>query len=593
MTDCEKNEEETPAADGAFDCFTSVPWVVQTLQACEENLSIDTKLPKISESNLSMSEELLGQGGFCNVYRVFHDGDDDGDDDENDNYTSEFLISQEYAMKCLNPIRLSLGSSSPGSSSPKEEERERFILAAADLAMEASLLSTLSHENVIRIKGIAIDGFQQSFTKSSKHGFFFLMDVLLPHSLLDLLMKWRKYNKVRHMGRKLRRTMSGLSNTSKSSQGRTPQQHESNQSPKRIHRQLSPIEAMRLLASGSGGSSSPMKSSSVQGRPSQRNVQRRLSNESIESQLSASCRSSVSQLDDSYRSNAASSVSSDETFQSSSITSSNKPPCLKDRFEKIALGVINGLVYLHSQGIVFRDLKPSNIGFDSIDGTVKLFDFGLARRACDLGTAANEVAGSYRYMAPEMCKMQFDEEGTIFTTEGLFAMDVYSLAVLLWELSTLHRPYSLFLDNDHRSYSRAASFSTSSTHINGGGPSDQFLKKVIHDGWRHSLQDVTHEGLANLIRNSWSPIANNRPNMTEIQTMIGSPEFEIPKKKASLPNRITRRLTRHGSIDGPPMNNNLQGSSPEQRENVSKSVKPSLLEFIRQASDPGCTDTCG
>ena len=34
--------------------------------------------------------------------------------------------------------------------------------------------------------------------------------------------------------------------------------------------------------------------------------------------------------------------------------------------------------YMHKHSIIFRDLKPQNIGFD-VRGDVKIFDFGLAR----------------------------------------------------------------------------------------------------------------------------------------------------------------------------------------------------------------------
>jgi serine/threonine protein kinase len=56
--------------------------------------------------------------------------------------------------------------------------------------------------------------------------------------------------------------------------------------------------------------------------------------------------------------------------------------------------------------IIYRDLKPDNIGFD-VRGDVKIFDFGLAKeinpkKKLDDGTYnLTADTGSLRYMAPE------------------------------------------------------------------------------------------------------------------------------------------------------------------------------------------------
>ena len=53
----------------------------------------------------------------------------------------------------------------------------------------------------------------------------------------------------------------------------------------------------------------------------------------------------------------------------------------KERLE-VSIQIAQAIEYLHEMGIVYRDLKPDNIGFDE-NGVVKLFDFGLAKRLID------------------------------------------------------------------------------------------------------------------------------------------------------------------------------------------------------------------
>ena len=61
---------------------------------------------------------------------------------------------------------------------------------------------------------------------------------------------------------------------------------------------------------------------------------------------------------------------------------------MRNRVEGPALGIARGMAYLHSRGIALRDLKPDNIGFDESD-TVKLFDFGMARKVVIAAAAAS------------------------------------------------------------------------------------------------------------------------------------------------------------------------------------------------------------
>lgn len=60
-----------------------------------------------------------------------------------------------------------------------------------------------------------------------------------------------------------------------------------------------------------------------------------------------------------------------------------------------------GLAHLHSQKVVYRDIKPENILL-GIDGHVKIADLGLAKPDMFEGELAYSFCGSPEYMSPEM-----------------------------------------------------------------------------------------------------------------------------------------------------------------------------------------------
>eukprot|EP00527_Entomoneis_sp_CCMP2396_P001799 CAMPEP_0198152218 /NCGR_PEP_ID=MMETSP1443-20131203/58907_1 /TAXON_ID=186043 /ORGANISM="Entomoneis sp., Strain CCMP2396" /LENGTH=369 /DNA_ID=CAMNT_0043818169 /DNA_START=27 /DNA_END=1136 /DNA_ORIENTATION=- len=100
------------------------------------------------------------------------------------------------------------------------------------------------------------------------------------------------------------------------------------------------------------------------------------------------------------------------------------------RIQKVAIGIASAMKFLHKNRIVYRDLKPSNIGFAE-DGKVRLFDFACARVLEHPGAKLLHRCGTLRYMAPEVAaKKEYD-----------CSADVYSFGMLLWELCTLNKPF--------------------------------------------------------------------------------------------------------------------------------------------------------
>lgn len=62
--------------------------------------------------------------------------------------------------------------------------------------------------------------------------------------------------------------------------------------------------------------------------------------------------------------------------------------------------ILNALIYLHSNGIIHRDIKGANILID-IDGTIKLTDFSTSKKDID-GLLSKSLKGTPNWMAPEI-----------------------------------------------------------------------------------------------------------------------------------------------------------------------------------------------
>ncbi|HVT22397.1 MAG TPA: serine/threonine-protein kinase [Mycobacteriales bacterium] len=102
-----------------------------------------------------------------------------------------------------------------------------------------------------------------------------------------------------------------------------------------------------------------------------------------------------------------------------------------DRVAEIGIALADGLAYVHSQGLIHRDVKPANV-LISADGRVHLADFGIARLVdASHVTNAGEVVGTPAYFAPEQV-----------TGEPVGPpADVYSLGLVLLECLTGRREY--------------------------------------------------------------------------------------------------------------------------------------------------------
>jgi serine/threonine protein kinase len=122
------------------------------------------------------------------------------------------------------------------------------------------------------------------------------------------------------------------------------------------------------------------------------------------------------------------------------------------RILRYAEGIALGMQYLHSQGVIHRDLKSGNIlldGRDNIKGAQNpsacvharlgadlaafcaVADFGVARRLSSCSESMTAETGTYRWMAPEVIRhSRYDHR-----------VDLYSFAIVLWEMLSGKLPY--------------------------------------------------------------------------------------------------------------------------------------------------------
>lgn len=146
---------------------------------------------------------------------------------------------------------------------------------------------------------------------------------------------------------------------------------------------------------------------------------------------------------------------------------------------KFAIDVAKGMEYLHESNIIHRDLKTANLLMDTHQ-VVKVADFGVARFLNLEGVMTAET-GTYRWMAPEVINHQpYDQKA-----------DVFSFAIVLWELVTGKLPY------ENMTPLQAA--------------------LGVRQGLRPEIPENTHPKLSDLMQRCWNAAPSNRPPFSVIR----------------------------------------------------------------------------
>jgi len=172
---------------------------------------------------------------------------------------------------------------------------------------------------------------------------------------------------------------------------------------------------------------------------------------------------------------------------------------------RIAIGISKGMDYLHRNNIIHRDLKTANLLIGN-GQVVKIADFGVSRHRSQEGDMTAET-GTYRWMAPEVINHKaYDHRA-----------DVFSFAIVLWELVTSKIPYENLT------------------------PLQAALS--VRQGFRLVIPSSVHPRLSTLIRQCWDQNPQVRPVFSDITIELEDILRSIQASNSKGAHRHTKQKT--------------------------------------------------
>ncbi|CAB4394501.1 unnamed protein product [Rhizophagus irregularis] len=165
----------------------------------------------------------------------------------------------------------------------------------------------------------------------------------------------------------------------------------------------------------------------------------------------------------------------------------------KERFDSLswerkiqmALDITKGLQCLHDKQIIHRDLHSKNILVN--DGKLMIADLGLSKQlTVQSNSEANGVIGMTEYIDPWCFKNNHNSRDK--------RSDIYSLGILLWEITSGHPPYKEIAEN--------------------------FILYKVSKGYREKPIKNTPSDYKKLYKKCWKDNPNRRPKINEVYSIL-------------------------------------------------------------------------